>query len=247
MISYVRKKEILEKLKSNDLLYVDDIFKIFNGEISASTIRRDLKSLENENYIQLLRGGGIRLSTGSYELSLNSKKNINADAKEEIAKKAANIISEGEVIYIDSGSTALEIIKYLKDLAVTVVTTNTKVLEEINKYNLSDLKCILLGGLYNHVLESVSGTLTDEMLKTIYFDKSFLGVSGLSELSGGTTPDINEASKKKIIIKNSKKSYILADDSKFEKIFMNKFCDLSEVKIITNKREEFLNKAKEII
>jgi DeoR family fructose operon transcriptional repressor len=200
-------------------------------------MRRDLKILEEEGQIQMLRGGGVKLKSSSYDIPVVEKKEIYKEEKERIARFAASLVRNHEVIYIDSGTTCLQMIKYLKDKTITIITSNIQVINELDS---PTIKCIVLGGEVNKALDSISGPLTEAALKNLYFDKAFLGTSGFSLENGINTPDFREASKKAIIKQKSKECYVLADHSKCGKNTLCKAFELDECIIITDKSSPLL-------
>jgi DeoR family fructose operon transcriptional repressor len=238
MIPYVRQKKIVEELEKGEIIYIDDLVGLFD-DISASTIRRDLKMLEEEGQIQTLRGGGVKLKSSSYDIPVGTKKNMYKEEKERIAKFAASLVENDEVIYLDSSTTCLQMIKYLKEKSITVITSNIQVLNELES---STLKCIILGGEVNKSLDSVSGPLTEANLRNFYFDRAFLGTSGYSLENGINTPDIREANKKTIVKEKTKECYVLADHSKCNQNTLCKAFELSECIIITDKLTKLLEK-----
>ena len=162
-----------------------------------------------------------------------SKFGKNVEEKERIAKYAADLVKDGESIYIDSGSTALMMIKYLREKNITVVTTNAMIYQELQTNN---IKCIVAGGEINITAASIIGITTNNFLKKYYFDKAFIGMSGFSEGAGFNTPDLLEAEKKRIVHHNSTKSYVLADSTKSGKNTLCKVMELEEATIICDKK-----------
>lgn len=152
-------------------MYIEDFVQLFEG-VLESTIRRDLKSLEKENQNTVLRGGAVIRKVNSFELPVGTKKFLNMDQKERIAKFAASFVKDEEVIYIDSGTTCSAIVKYIKARDVSIVTSNTLVLQELDNPNITS--CIIIGGDFNKNLDSASGPLSDSTLKNLYFDRAFL-------------------------------------------------------------------------
>lgn len=232
MIPYVRREKIMDELENKKIMYIEDFLKIFN-EVSESTIRRDLKTLEDENYIVMLRGGAVKLKLDSYEIPVGTKKLLYKEEKESIAKFAASLVEDEEVIYIDSGTTCSAMVKYIKAKGVRVITSNIQVLNEMNG-NLIE-SCIIVGGEVNRNLDSIAGPLTDESLRKLNFDKAFLGTSGFGKEVGINTPDFREASKKSIVNFNTRSCYVLADSSKFNKSTLCKAFDINDCTLITNK------------
>jgi len=238
MIPYIRRKKILAELKIGKLVYIEDLTKIFNN-ISRSTIRRDLKALEVEGYINLLQGGAAKLRSGSYDMPIQSKKNLHMEKKNRIAKYAASLVKDKEVIYIDSGTTTLQMVKHLKGKKITVITSNTLL---FNEFQDGDFNCIFTGGEFSSLLGSVKGSITERLLSELFFDKAFLGASGYTIEGGINTPDLSEVNKKKIVKKNSKETYILIDSSKANKQTSCKCFDIDECIIITDESNKILEK-----
>ena len=232
MIPYERRLQILDLLEKSEVVSLDEFCKSLGG-VSESTVRRDLKTMEKEGEITLLRGGGACLKRGSYEVPVISKFGKNVEEKERIAKYAADLVKDGESIYIDSGSTALMMIKYLREKNITVVTTNAMIYQELQTNN---IKCIVAGGEINITTASIIGITTNNFLKKYYFDKAFIGMSGFSEGAGFNTPDLLEAEKKRIVHHNSTKSYVIADSTKSGKNTLCKVMELEEATIICDKK-----------
>ena len=228
MIPYERRQILLNELEKQDMVTLSDFARALHG-VSESTIRRDLKILEGEGQIVLLRGGAAKIKTGSYDTPIHSRGLYKIKEKEAIARTAAKLVHDGEVIYIDSGTTCLKMISYLKNKRITVVTTNAMVVPSI-----------LIGGDVLKSTASIVGSITDNSLKDMFFDKAFIGATGYDLQSGINTPDSREANKKRIIKENSSEVYVLADSSKSGKRTMCKAMELSECTIITEQETELL-------
>lgn len=236
MIPHQRRLQMLQLLEQKEIVSLDDFCREIDN-ISESTIRRDLKTLEAEGQITLLRGGGACLKKGSYEIPVNSKTIKNVNEKEAIARYAASLVKEGESIYLDSGSTPLRMVKHLQNKDITIVTTNALIFSEIQE---SKIKCFLIGGEINVKTASILGTKTNSELSMMYFDKAFLGGNGFSEKAGINTPDTREAEKKQIVQRNSTETYMLLDSSKSGKNTLCKVFELGQVPIICDKETDVL-------
>ncbi len=236
MVPYQRRLQMLQLLEQQEVVSLNDFCQAISN-VSESTIRRDLKSLEAEGEIILLRGGGASLKQGSYEVPVQSKNVKNVNEKEKIATFAANLVNDGESIYVDSGSTLVRMAKHLKGKDITLVTTNALLFSEIQGMK---MKCFIIGGEINFSTGSILGTKTNSMLSEMYFDKAFLGGNGFSDKAGISTPDIREAEKKQIVARNSNKTYVLMDSSKSGKNTLCKVFDLGEVPIICEKTTDML-------
>lgn len=238
MIPYERQKKIIRILADKDLVKIDEL-QTQLPNISISTLRRDLKSLEANGKIEYLVGGAIKASMTTSELPMSQKTMLHDEQKKLIAVRAANEVTDYESIYIDSGSTSALLINCLLDRDITIYTTNTAVLNIAGDINAT---IIVLGGRYNSRISSLSGTLTENNLSGLYFDRAFLGVNGIDDERGVTTPDIAEATKKRLIKSNAKQTYLLCDSSKFHKISAVRAFDLNDVVLISDKNDTAISK-----
>jgi Transcriptional regulators of sugar metabolism len=252
MIPDLRREAILASLDEDKIFYLEDILKKFDM-ISESTLRRDLKVLESNKQIELLRGGVIRkiaqndsLVKEENDLDIDIKQNLNTQNKMIIAKHAVSLIEDKDVIYIDSGTTCTYMMQFLDDKNIVIITSNVNIIEQYRDVS-SNIEIISVGGKLNKKLGSFSGPITENNLKNFNFNKAFLGTTSIDSMSGITTPDFAEANKKQIVKGNSNKSYILADSSKFNKFAMCKVFDLNECDIITNEYVDLLNNCKSYI
>lgn len=238
MIPYERRKFILNEMSKKEFINIDELCSNMNG-VSRSTIWRDLKSLSYEGEVILLRGGAAKLNIDANDIPIIARSTMNIDKKDIIAKYASELVQDGDTIYIDSGTSLLSMNKYLTNKRITIFTTNINFL--LNTEN-TKYECIVIGGTINKYTASISGTITDNQLSSIFFDKSFLGATGISIKGGINTPDQREANKKKIVANNSKETYVLADNSKIGKTYTFKAIEIKDCIIITDKEDEILNK-----
>lgn len=243
MIPYERQQKILSLLKDNEIVKFDKIQKVF-PDVSSSTLRRDLKELEKRNKIQYLFGGAIKSISTIGEIPIKKRNMLYNEKKEKIAKLAANVIKDGDVIYLDSGSTCSTLFKEIINKKITIYTTNVDIFSIQNKFS---AEVILLGGKFNFINSSISGSLTEENLSNIYFNKAFLGVNGIDEKYGVTTPSLDEASKKRIVKNHSDNVYLLCDSTKFHNLSNVKAFELDNVNVISDQNESKLGKKINII
>lgn len=244
MIPYLRRKVMLSLLSEKEVVYINE-FKEALPDISESTIKRELVSMEKEGLIIKLKGGAAKLtpdnSRKSFDMPMDLKLQLNIQGKEKIAEYAASLVHSGEVIFLDTSSTVAPMVKYLKNKDVKIVTSSIR-LPALTKND--RLSFYIVGGDYNASTESVLGSSTNELLSTMYFDQAFLGANGFSEKSGITTPDVRESTKKRIILKNSKITYFLLDSTKAGITTFNEVIALAESNIITDEKNTLLKLCK---
>lgn len=234
MIPYERQQKILELLDQQELLKIDYLLKEFDS-VSESTLRRDLKELEKQNKIELLAGGALKKISTEGEIPIAARHVLHNSEKLKVAQLAAKQVSDGDTIYLDSGTTCYELFKQICQKQITIYTSNTAMLYASEPYR---AEVIVLPGRFNPNNLSVSGSMTENALKDLYFNKSFLGVNGVDEKFGFTTPSVEEANKKKLVKSHSDQCYILCDSSKFHKLTSVKVFDLRDVTVISDQTSE---------
>lgn len=230
MIPAIRQEKIMELLSNDEIVSKEDIMASLN--ISVSTLRRDLVKLSQEGKIILLHGGGVRRAQKSVELNISTKLDLNKELKEKIAAKAASLVEDGDVIFLDPSSTTFLMIPYLANRKVTVVTNGLSHLSQLLNLN---IPCMMIGGSIKKTTNSCIGPITENTLENLFFNKCFLGASGFSVASGITNHDINERVIKLLALKNSTRSFFLLDHTKYGVITMIKVANLDEYPILIDK------------
>lgn len=238
LIPAVRQQKILDFVRSKDIAYINDL--ISNLNISLSTLRRDLKDLEREGKVEILRGGGVKLRKSNVELDLSVKIQLNEDMKKKIALKAVEYIENGDVIFMDPSSTTYMMIDHLKCKDGITVVTNS--IAHVNKLISINIPVIMIGGNLKSSTNSCVGPIAESTLRELRFNKCFLGANGITINQGITNHDIREKIVKRIAIENSFESYFLIDSTKYGTVTMCKVADIDECFIITDSYfEEFKN------
>ena len=232
MITEQRHQLIIAELKQKGTIRVADLVEKFNS--SESTIRRDLVQLEALNYLKRVHGGAVLVQNKFIEKSFDDKSHQFVGEKDLIAQYAATLVEEGDSVYLDSGTTTYEMIKYLKDKNIVVVTNGLSHVEALIKNNIS---CFVLGGKVKQKTKAVVGYEAISILNRYRFDKCFMGSNGVHSVHGFTTPDPEEAMIKESAIKASNNIFVLADESKFGEVSFTRLSQIEEATIITNGAE----------
>lgn len=240
-MKYNRQKEMLSYIEENKSVRNEELLSRFN--ISIQTLRRDLKIFEDQGLIEKVYGGVIyndRRESVSSVSPLEKREQSNSEEKEYIGKLAAALVEDGDVIFIDSGTTAYRMLHYMKDLKnVTVISHCLDVMMEIRR--MPNLTGICVGGVIQHD----SGTfVVDSSFYPYNYNKAFISTVGISASKSLTNTNLYEGAMKQHVINQSAANYILADHSKFDVIAYNHFADFSLIKaIITDRKpsEKFVN------
>ena len=236
MLTPERHAIILKQLKEHNIIKIHEIMELTNT--SESTIRRDLTQLEQEGFLKRIHGGAQKLQQKMNEPSMTEKSFKNLQEKKIVARFAAELVEEGESIYLDAGSTVTEMIPFLKAREIIVVTNGLMHLSQLQE---AGIRTYLTGGYVKERTNALVGRGAMVSLDHYRFDKCFLGVNGIHSEFGYTTPDQEEAMVKRKAIELSREAFILADDSKFSEVYFSKIADLQEASIITNTLDEEIN------
>jgi len=218
MYNAERKVIILDMLNNSSMVYVNDLADILNA--SKETIRRDLKRMEEDGVLRRTHGGAVSLKQA--DSNVEDPFMIRAiqlhKEKELLCKKAAEIVVDGDTIFIDNSSTTLNILKYIeKSHHVTILTNSIRLLLESVQLANSNLTLIASGGIFRPSNYSLTGTLADDWVKNFRPNKVFFSCNGIRNNSGLTDGGIFETDVKRAMIKNSQSTYLLADHTKFGK------------------------------
>lgn len=232
MFTEERYNIILQELKAKGIISVNDLVKMLNA--SESTVRRDLNALDSEGLLRKIHGGAIQIgeSASKHDYKVNIRESLNLDEKNEIAKKAASLIEAGDVIYLDAGTTTENLINFIEADDITVVTNG---IVHAKKLLEKGIKTFILGGEVKAITEAIVGSTAVEDLKKYNFTKGFFGTNGVSNKSGYTTPDINEAMVKSQAMKMCTESFVLADRSKLEEVSFITFGEIADATLIIRK------------
>ena len=203
-------------------------------DVSASTVKRDLIILANEGKIIKVRGGAMSRNESftSVEKNVEEKASICTEEKMTIAKYAAELIENGDFVFLDAGTTTEKMIDYLNAKDVTFVTNG---FIHAKKLARKGYKVFITGGEIKASTEAIVGAECVLTLKNYNFTKCFMGTNGISLTAGFTTPDVNEARVKSAAIESSREVYVLADHSKFDEVSSATFAGLGKAVIITDR------------
>lgn len=228
MLTMERHQLILSLLAEKKTVRLQELSDRTNA--SDSTIRRDLDALEQQGALKRVHGGASSLSASREEAPMSEKTGQYHEQKKIIASLAAGTISKKETIFLDAGSTTTLMIPYL-DSSVTVVTNGPEHLPHLAERGITTY---VIGGFVKPGTRAIVGANAVENLKQYRFDRCFLGVNGITEEDGLTTPDPEEAAIKKKVLYQSMNRYVLADHSKFgERTFIT-FAGAEDAILVTD-------------
>jgi DeoR/GlpR family transcriptional regulator of sugar metabolism len=228
-----RRLKILDEIRKNNAVTVGEMVQLLGT--SESTIRRDLGELSEKGLIDRTHGGAIAVGLNAvFEHNYSENKIKFIEEKERIGEAAARLVSDGEIIIIDSGSTTFQIAKHLAShRGLKIITNDISITSDIEYEQSNTL--IVTGGVYRRGLNLLLGSWTENFLRNVRVNKAFIGVDAIDINDGVFNATMEEAEIKKIIVSVAKEVILVADHSKFGRIALAKICELDMIdKIITD-------------
>lgn len=238
MLQRIRQDKIVEYLAENDFLTVEKAMELFAA--SPATIRRDFAYLAENNIVTRVHGGIKKLDLEQTTLPYAIRENRYSSEKAALAKKAVELISPGNVVFIDGGSTTAQAGYFLPDIDLRVISNSLKlanIIEERHPFN-SDLEFFMTGGFLYRKSGILLGPKTKESLSQYHADIAFISAAGIDENGISNTNEL-VVETERAMIENAAKVIVIADSSKLGQSAMCKVCQLSEIDVlITTKLED---------
>jgi len=204
--------------------------------VTEDCIRKDLASLEKQGCLKRAYGGAVIVRTNVHKAEVRSRKNIDVNAKKAIAQKALALIKNEDMVFLDISTSNLDLAQLLVESKkeITVVTNMIEILVLLAKK--SAIKVVFVGGVINKSRDGFWGSMTMELIAKCKPDIAFVGAVGIDVYENSiSTYDIEDGSNKAMIIKTSKKSYLVAELSKFSKDGNYNYATLDDLTgVITN-------------
>ena len=242
MLQYERQQQIVEYLKEKHSAKIGELAKKIY--VSEASVRRDVAALETAGVVKKIYGGVVLAEYRNEPLPVEMRQSVNSEEKEKIARRAAEIVHDGDIIMLDASSTVRRLCKYLKKRKNLVVITNS--LWACSEFEDSDVTVYCTGGEYYKKQECFLGPSAEKYLRYINADKLFFSSKGIT--SDGTITDVSdlENSMRRLMMKQAKDMYFLCDASKWNAKYAFTLCKADEVtEIICDKPlDQFLNMKK---
>lgn len=199
--------------------------------VSDSTLRRDLDILEEAGKIRRVHGGAV-LNIKTDERSFTDNEQSMLEEKKSIGRKAAKLIPDKSLVYLDAGSTTNELIDFIEAKDIRIVTNG---LMHLTKLMDRGIDTVIIGGRLKARTRVTTGVIAMNELCDFNFDLAFIGANGFDD-EYFYTADINEALIKRKAIELSNKAFILADSSKEHEVYHAKIIDRCDVELIEEDR-----------
>jgi len=233
MLKVERQERILRFIKENKRATVAELSKLFG--VSEATIRRDLEELDKQGVIKRAHGGAVVVERAAPEPPIIQRMTENIEEKRRIGQAAAELVRDGETVFLGSGTTTMEVARNLVDRNDLTVITNA-----LNIANLlagkPNITVIVVGGLLRHSELSMIGHITEQVLKELHADKVIMGMRAISVQEGLTNDYLPETMTDRAIINFSSEVILVADHTKFGKVSTALVAPVTSVsKIVTDK------------
>ncbi len=231
MVIEQRREQIFSLLNEKKYVTIEELAATLH--FSESTIRRDLKKLEQQRLVTCTRGGVVSNIHPNAETPLPLRLTENHYHKSRIAKLAADMVKDNQIIMLDASTTAMEMIPFLKkkkDLTIITccLSTAMRISEQLN--------CTLIctGGRFHAPCSSLVGATAESMLKNWFADMMFFSVNSIDAQNGLTDQGEEVAHMKSAMLRQAKETVLLVDSSKFGKTSIFRLEDVKIDHIITN-------------
>ncbi len=232
MLAEQRTEVILSELAVRRAVSVSDLCRATGA--SEATIRRDLNTLAKRRRLHKVHGGAVLIEEEFREAEpdMAVKRELFTDEKDRIARYAAELVEDQDVVYLDAGTTVSRMAEYLKTSRALFVTNNIEC-----ACRLMDLggRVYVLGGAIVPGSMSVLGAETMDSLRRYNFTKAFVGVTGITIAQGYTTPNPESAAAKALASQRARNTWVLADSSKFGMVTAAFILPLGAASIITDR------------
>lgn len=243
----IRRDEISKMVLSESEVKVKELARIFN--VSTETIRKDLNYLDEMKVLSKTHGGAKSIND-YFWLPVDVKMQENVDVKRIVARKALDFIEDNTVIFLDAGSTMIQLAKLLKIKQGLTVVTNSIVVSNIALEAGHNVIC--LGGIVQKRGKCMVGVYANMMLENMHINTMITGTDGFKGMSGPTTFSLEEVDIRKHAMKNSDKKVLVCDASKFSKTSTYQYAKFEEYDyLVTNESLELdtdvLHKIKHVV
>jgi DeoR family fructose operon transcriptional repressor len=227
-----RKQKIMEQLDRTGEVDIKGL--AVSLDISEITARRDLNQLANDGLLYRTHGGAMKVDPLAKPHDFVNKAAQNADVKDSICRKAAEHINDGDIIFMDCGSTVFRLCQFIKHKKIKVITNSLPVIYELQNCSVS---INIIGGEFNNERQATHGKIANEHIARYRAGKAFLGVDGISANGLFANSEL-EAEITSMYINQSAYTYVLCDDSKIGKETYLKFADINQVEAIVTNADE---------
>lgn len=224
----VRHKTILEKVRSAGRIYVKDIAELLG--VTEVTIRRDLAVLQNDGLVTKTYGGAV-LAAPEVSSSVRYRQTKKVSAKKTIGKLAGDLVKDGDIIYLEAGSTCYEIIPYLANRKnLSVIVNSLYLMRRLHEQ--PGHRVIIIGGEYRPERMDMVGPGAEAAIAQLGGFKAFTGADDIAIDAGISGADRVTVGFAKMVLKRASEVIFVGDNTKFDKPALYKIADIDRLDYI---------------
>jgi DeoR/GlpR family transcriptional regulator of sugar metabolism len=225
---HIRQQMILEALRQRSPVLVGELAVAL--DCSEMTVRRDLESLERIGALRRVHGGATSVFLGADETPYGIRALESTEAKTTIGVAAADLLSNGETVILDGGTTVMEVARACRSRQLTVMPLALRPVFELHEC--PGINLLLPGGEVRPGELSLAGSLAESSFSQFRFDTYVMGPCGIDAEAGITTHHLAEAAVKRGAAKASRRVIAVADASKLGRVAFGHVCDLDQIDIV---------------
>jgi DeoR family fructose operon transcriptional repressor len=234
LIPAQRRDRIQEYLAIHQIARTVDLCELLDA--SEATVRRDLEWLEQKGILERTHGGAIQNQRMILEQEYQQRAQHHPEQKKRIGELAASLIEDGDIVFINSGTTATQVLQHIRrDSNISVFTNNVSAVMDLGD---PGFHYYLTGGEFQSRSNSLAGRFALDNLGLVYANKTILGVDGISLKHGCTVPTSPEAEVMRRMIERTKgQVVIIADFSKWGVVSNFQVANIDEIdKLVSDER-----------
>lgn len=215
MLAQERQDAIVEQVNREGSVLVKELSEKY--KVTEDSIRKDLTLLEKKGLLKKTYGGAVKARVNVHEFFVSERKDKYIEEKKTIAKKALELIEDGDVIFLDISTSNLELAKMIieKELHITIVTNMIEIMLQF--VPLQKTKMIFIGGFMSEGRDGFIGSLTIQEIAKYRFDKAFLGVVGVDlDKNRVETYCVEDGMTKNAILNSASQTYMMLESRKLK-------------------------------
>ena len=227
MLAKLRQGRILDAVREHGTVRVVDLS--HSLDVSEMTVRRDLETLAAQGLVEKVHGGATAITERSIDEPGFAAKSVRQQAeKKAIAESAAALVSPGSAIALTGGTTTWALARRLSAMSgLTVVTNSLPVAEELRRSADHGSSVVLTGGTRTPS-DALVGPIAESAARELHVDVVFMGVHGMDEAAGFTTPNLMECEINRAFLQSARRLVVLADHTKWGLIGLSTIADLGD-------------------
>jgi DeoR/GlpR family transcriptional regulator of sugar metabolism len=231
MLARQRQERILEEVRERGGARMADLVELLG--VSDMTVRRDIEALASRGLVEKVHGGATAATERSADEPGFEAKSFRCQAeKEAIAAAAARLVKPGTAIGVTGGTTTWTLARHLREVPeLTVVTNSIRVAEVMRHSGRTDPNVVLTGGLRTPS-DALVGPVADAAIRSLHVDLLFMGVHGMDEVKGFTSPNLMEAETNRAFVRSARRLVVVADHTKWGVVGLTTMASLRDAHVL---------------